>query len=78
MKNGFTMIELIFIIVILCILAAVTIPKMVKVREEANAKELTDLNDINKTQIVKTTPRGKVVAPIDKDYPNTIYTAPKN
>ena len=43
-KNGFTMIELIFVIVILGLLAAIAIPKLTATRDEALiVRELSDL-----------------------------------
>ena len=40
MRNGFTMIELIFIIVIIGILASVAVPKLVATRDDARRTEL--------------------------------------
>ena len=40
MKNAFTMIELIFVIVILGILAAVAIPKLAATRDDAQVSKM--------------------------------------
>ncbi|WP_069633020.1 type II secretion system protein [Campylobacter pinnipediorum] len=47
MKKAFTMIELIFVIVILGILAAISIPKLMSTRDDAEiVKTLTNVNTI--------------------------------
>ena len=58
MKKGFTMIELIFVIVILGILASVAIPRLAATREDAEisaavANLRTLVNDINSYFVVK-------------------------
>ena len=58
MKNGFTMIELIFVIVILGILASVAIPRLAATREDAEisaavANLRTLISDINSYYTVK-------------------------
>ena len=58
MKKGFTMIELIFVIVILGILASVAIPRLAATREDAEisttvANIRTLLSDINSYYAVK-------------------------
>ncbi len=62
MKNGFTMIELIFIIVILGILAAVAIPKLTGQESESLPTEQEVLQQ-NKQN--------------NSPYPNTVYTTKK-
>ncbi len=58
MKKGFTMIELIFVIVILGILASVAIPRLAATREDAEisaavANLRTLISDINSYYVVK-------------------------
>jgi len=66
MKNGFSMIELIFVIVVLGILSAVAIPKLAAVKAES---EQADLNKTTQS------PNDNGVS-TNADFPNTIYTAP--
>ncbi|MCI6177586.1 MAG: prepilin-type N-terminal cleavage/methylation domain-containing protein [Campylobacter sp.] len=63
MKKGFTMIELIFVIVILGILASVAIPRLAATREDAEistavANLRTLVSDINSYYVVKGTLNG--------------------
>ena len=62
MKRSFTMIELIFVIVILGILAAVAIPKLMATRTDANrAKLLEDIRNATKEVVSYYTANGGVV-----------------
>ena len=63
------MIELIFVIVILGILAAVAIPKLSEACDEATQAETT--KPVDSTPVEST-------APTDNNFPNIIYTAPKD
>jgi len=65
MKNGFTMIELIFVLVILGILSAVAIPKIAAVNKEKALKEASEHNKSVESSDTN----------FNKDYPNTIYSS---
>ena len=75
MKKSFTMIELIFVIVILGILAAVAIPKLAATRDDANtAKLTTQATDAMKEIISYYTGRGGEInfSKIEKDKSSQI------
>ena len=74
MKHGFTMIELIFIIVILGILAAVAIPKLTAVHDEQNA--LPTEQEVLPPPQTKSVPKASTrMGNENPDYPNTIYSS---
>ncbi|MCI6343272.1 MAG: type II secretion system GspH family protein [Campylobacter sp.] len=78
MKKGFTMIELIFVIVILGILASVAIPRLAATREDAEisaavANLRTLISDINSYYVVKGTFTGVKW----KDITNVPTTTPE-
>lgn len=75
MKHGFTMIELIFVIVILGILASVAIPKLAAVHEEQNALP-TEQEVLPTAPQTKTVPKASTRTGAENtDYPNIIYTS---
>ncbi len=82
MRSGFTMIELIFVIVIIGILASVAIPKLAATRDDAKISKLA-----NAIQTAKSELSAKIIAtnnipndaadPVQtiKDYSNTVAEA---
>ncbi|MEO1941713.1 MAG: type II secretion system protein [Campylobacterales bacterium] len=61
MKRGFTMIELIFVIVILGILASVAVPKLMATREDAKVATITQMLNSAAEEIVSYyTARGRI------------------
>lgn len=68
MKNAFTMIELIFVIVILGILAAVAIPKLSATRDDAKiTKEITNVQQIISNAAAEYTAKGQFSSYADTD-----------
>ena len=76
-RRGFTMIELIFVIVILGILASVAIPKLAATRDDAKvASVLAELSTLKNDMSAYYTARGTYVAADIKDMTNVaLYTA---
>ncbi len=75
-KSGFTMIELIFVIVILGILASIAIPKLAATRDDAKvSKVLNELATLKSDMAAYYTSRGTYVASSIRDETNVdLYT----
>ena len=76
-RSGFTMIELIFVIVILGILASVAIPKLVATRDDAKvSKALNEIAALKSDMAAYYTAHGTYNAPNITDMTNvTLYTS---
>jgi len=76
-RSGFTMIELIFVIVILGLLAAVAIPKLAATRDDAKvSKILTELSTLKNDMSAYYSAQGTYVASAITDETNVhLYTA---
>ncbi len=77
-RSGFTMIELIFVIVILGILASVAIPKLAATRDDAKvSKVLNELATLKSDMATFYTARGTYVSdPITDETNVVLYTSP--
>ena len=76
MKNGFTMIELIFVIIIIGILSAVAIPKMMATRDDAQITKVR--SDISTIRSAIINLRNKNMLKGDSSYPEYLDDAEKN
>ena len=76
-RSGFTMVELIFVIVILGVLASIAIPKLSATRDDAKiSKALTELGMLKTDLSSYYTAHGTYTVPVIKDATNVVlYTA---